>query len=173
MVVAQTSVQRFGVTPRQFETNSSIAREHVVALLEGTKLRLRARIIGSQRPDTGVALCPARSSSWPTGTAPPDWVATRRLRLPRRLGELVDGPLVTATDDPDASLGGNDVGAGVPSTSEPPPSVREHSAAARRRPIPSDCLLSGNVVLAGSTAAGDVDVPARCYRLLASAAQQP
>jgi len=35
-------------------------------------------------------------------------------------------------------------------------------------PIPSDYLLYGDVVLVGSTAAGDVDVPARSYRLLAS-----
>ena len=51
MLVAQSSVEELGVTPRQFETDSAIARDHVVALLEGCKegckLHLRARIIGS------------------------------------------------------------------------------------------------------------------------------
>jgi len=47
MLVAQSSVEELGVTPRQFETDSAIARDHVVALLEGCKLHLRAWIIGS------------------------------------------------------------------------------------------------------------------------------
>jgi hypothetical protein len=42
MMVAQASVEELGVTSRQFETDSSMARKHVVALLEGTKLRLQA-----------------------------------------------------------------------------------------------------------------------------------
>jgi hypothetical protein len=88
---------------------------------------------------------------------------------PRRFEELVDGPLVTAAYDPDASLWVNDVGVGVlPINLRATTYVREHSAASRRRPIPSDYLLYGDVVLVGSTTAGDVDVPARSYRLLAS-----
>ncbi len=43
----QTSVEEFDVTARQLETDSSIAREHVVGLLEGSRLHRRARIIGA------------------------------------------------------------------------------------------------------------------------------
>jgi hypothetical protein len=83
-----------------------------------------------------------------------------------RLQELVAGPLVTATYDPDAYLWVNDVGAGdLPVNQRATTYVRERSAAGRRRPIPMDYQLFGDVVLVGSSAAGDVDVPRRFYQL--------
>jgi hypothetical protein len=46
MLVAQSTVEEPGVTPRPLETASWIARGHL-ALFEGCKLHLRARSIGS------------------------------------------------------------------------------------------------------------------------------
>jgi hypothetical protein len=43
--VAQPSAEEPDVTARQLATNSSIARGHLVAFVEGSKLRLRGRII--------------------------------------------------------------------------------------------------------------------------------
>jgi hypothetical protein len=47
MVVAQARVELLGVTPRQGKTNPSIGLRAVAVLLEGSLLRLRARIIGA------------------------------------------------------------------------------------------------------------------------------
>jgi hypothetical protein len=53
MVVAQTSVDKLGGTPPAVQLTPLIAREHVVAVLEGAKLHLQARMVGSQWLDTG------------------------------------------------------------------------------------------------------------------------
>jgi hypothetical protein len=52
MVVAQTSVDKLGGTPPAVQLTPLIAREHVVAVLEGAKLHLQARMVGSQWLDT-------------------------------------------------------------------------------------------------------------------------
>jgi hypothetical protein len=164
--VARTSIEELGVTPRQFEADPSIDRHHVIALLECTKLRLRASATNPQPPNRGSAMLTAIVI--PADPAQP----CRTERLPagpdyhRRLQELVAGPLVTATYDPDAYLWVNDVGAAVlPVNQRATTYLREHSAAGRRRPIPPDYQLFGDVVLVGSSAGGDVDVPRRFYQL--------
>lgn len=91
-----------------------------------------------------------------------------------RLEELVDGPLVTATYDRDAHLWVNDLGAGVlPVNHRATRYVQQQSEAARRHPIPADYRLWGDVVIAGSSPAGDVDVPSRFYDLFGTAPPPP
>ena len=48
----QTSVEEFDVTARQLETDSSIAREHVVGLLEAPGCTGGPGLL-AQRPDPG------------------------------------------------------------------------------------------------------------------------
>jgi hypothetical protein len=61
MVATQTSVEKLGGPGSP--ADSLIAREHLVVVLEGAKLHRQARMIGSQRLDTGS--CPTADPAEP------------------------------------------------------------------------------------------------------------
>lgn len=150
MVVAQTSVEELGGTHRQSETSSS---SKVPSSACGPGLQVLGGLAG------GAVLAHRRRHLGRLRHGPAGSGGYRRLRLPSSARGTRRRPCVTATYDPSAPTS-------CPSTSQPP--LRPGAPGGLPpAPDPSDYLLYGDVVLVGSTAARDVDVPARFYRLLA------